>query len=41
MGISGKAGNIKGKKVAGGNPFEGPRRRKYPLPPLRRSGWTS
>jgi gluconate 2-dehydrogenase alpha chain len=40
MGTSGKAGNIRGKKVAGGNPFEAPRRRGYPLPPLRSSGWT-
>jgi gluconate 2-dehydrogenase alpha chain len=40
MGTSGKAGNIKGRKIAGGNTFEGPRRRKYPLPPLRSSGWT-
>jgi len=39
MGASGKAGNIKGTKVAGGNSFEGPRAREYPLPPLRRSGW--
>jgi gluconate 2-dehydrogenase alpha chain len=39
MGTSGKAGNIKGKKVAGGNTFEGPRAREFPLPPLRRSGW--
>jgi gluconate 2-dehydrogenase alpha chain len=39
MGASGKAGNLMGKTVAGGNPFEGPRRREYPLPPLRRSGW--
>ncbi|MGN6389933.1 MAG: GMC family oxidoreductase, partial [Burkholderiaceae bacterium] len=35
-GISGQAGNIQGKKIAGGNPFEGPRRRGYPLPPLQR-----
>jgi gluconate 2-dehydrogenase alpha chain len=40
MGTSGKAGNIKGKKIAGGNTFEAPRRREYPLPPLRPSGWT-
>ena len=33
-GISGKAGNLKGSTVAGGNPFEGPRSREYPLPPL-------
>ena len=39
MGVSGKAGNIKGKKIAGGNTFEGPRSGEYPLPPLRRSGW--
>jgi gluconate 2-dehydrogenase alpha chain len=31
LGISG-AGGV--------NPFEGPRSRDYPLPPLRRSGWT-
>src|SRR5204862_4965856 len=34
-GISGRAGNIKGKIVAGGNPFEGPRSRDYPNPPLK------
>ncbi|MBB2972954.1 GMC family oxidoreductase [Mesorhizobium sp. RMAD-H1] len=33
-GISGKAGNIKGAVQPGGNPFEGPRERDYPLPPL-------
>ncbi len=32
-GISGKAGNLKGQKQAGGNPFEGPRSREYPTPP--------
>src|SRR5258708_6219550 len=32
--ISGKAGNIKGEIQAGGNPFEAPRARDYPLPPL-------
>src|SRR5437868_12318544 len=32
--ISGKAGNIKGQIVPGGNPFEAPRAREYPLPPL-------
>jgi gluconate 2-dehydrogenase alpha chain len=32
--ISGKAGNIKGEVKAGGNPFEAPRAREYPLPPL-------
>jgi gluconate 2-dehydrogenase alpha chain len=33
-GIAGKAGNVKGKKMPGGNPFEGPRARDYPVPPL-------
>ena len=32
--ISGKAGNIKGTIQPGGNPFEAPRAREYPLPPL-------
>jgi gluconate 2-dehydrogenase alpha chain len=35
LGVSGKAGNIQGNKIAGGNVFEAPRRRDYPLPPLR------
>jgi gluconate 2-dehydrogenase alpha chain len=34
LGVSGKAGNIQGRKIDGGNPFEAPRRREYPLPPL-------
>lgn len=33
-GISGKAGNINGQIQPGGNPFEAPRSREYPLPPL-------
>ncbi|PRD44758.1 GMC family oxidoreductase [Phyllobacterium phragmitis] len=33
-GVSGKAGNINGKRQDGGNPFEGARARDYPLPPL-------
>jgi gluconate 2-dehydrogenase alpha chain len=32
--VSGKAGNIKGKIQPGGNPFEDPRSRDYPLPPM-------
>jgi gluconate 2-dehydrogenase alpha chain len=32
--ISGKAGNLQGQIQAGGNPFEAPRGREYPLPPL-------
>src|SRR6266566_6892533 len=39
-GVSGVAGNVKGKINHNGNPFEGRRRRPYPNPPLRRSGWT-
>jgi gluconate 2-dehydrogenase alpha chain len=35
LGVSGKAGNLQGNKIAGGNVFEAPRRRDYPLPPLR------
>ena len=40
MGVSGQAGVVKGKKIEGGNPFEASRNTPYPLPPLRRSGWT-
>src|SRR5258705_4176151 len=36
-GICGKAGNLKGKIVEGGNPFEGPRSREYPNPPMKTS----
>jgi gluconate 2-dehydrogenase alpha chain len=32
--VSGKAGNLKGKIVPGGNPFEAPRAREYALPAL-------
>lgn len=34
MGVAGRAGNIEGRTVEGGNPFEGPRQRDYPVPPL-------
>ena len=34
IGVSGKAGNLQGRKVEGGNVFEAPRRREFPLPPL-------
>src|SRR5580692_2370203 len=34
-GISGKAGNLNGVIQNGGNPFEGPRKRDYPLPPMK------
>jgi gluconate 2-dehydrogenase alpha chain len=35
LGTSGKAGNIKGKKIPGGNVFEDPRSRGYPTPPQK------
>jgi gluconate 2-dehydrogenase alpha chain len=34
-GTSGQAGNLKGAIQPGGNPFEGPRSRPYPTPPLK------
>jgi gluconate 2-dehydrogenase alpha chain len=34
-GTSGQAGNLKGTIEAGGNPFEGPRSRPYPTPPMK------
>ena len=40
VGVSGKAGNIQGKPDPAGNVYEGPRRREYPMPPLRGSGFT-
>ena len=38
VGVSGQAGNINGKIDPAGNTFEGPRKRDYPMPPLR---WTA
>src|SRR5437899_3749487 len=40
VGISGKAGNIDGHVDGRGNIFEGPRKREYPMPPLRSTGFT-
>jgi gluconate 2-dehydrogenase alpha chain len=37
IGVSGKAGNLNGEQIEGGNVFEGPRSREYPLPPLTTS----
>jgi gluconate 2-dehydrogenase alpha chain len=34
-GVSGKAGNLRGQKIAGGNVFEGPRSSEYPNPPMK------
>jgi len=38
-GTSGKAGNVQGDKIEGGNVFEGPRSRDYPTPPLKKTRW--
>jgi len=38
VGVSGHAGNVNGVIDPIGNPFEGPRKRGYPMPPLR---WTA
>lgn len=35
LGVSGKAGNLQGRKIAGGNPFEDARSREYPTPPMK------
>ncbi|HEV2200508.1 MAG TPA: GMC family oxidoreductase [Bryobacteraceae bacterium] len=40
VGVSGKAGNLQGKIDPAGNIFEGPRKREYPMPPLRDSDFT-
>jgi gluconate 2-dehydrogenase alpha chain len=37
VGVSGTAGNIMGEQIEGGNIFEGPRAREYPLPSLTKS----
>src|ERR1700733_14045773 len=34
-GVSGKAGNVGGKKIDGGNIFEGPRANEYPNAPIK------
>jgi gluconate 2-dehydrogenase alpha chain len=35
LGVSGKAGNLKGKQIEGGNIFEGWRSEEYPTPPTK------
>ena len=35
LGLSGKAGNLRGQKMEGGNPFEGWRSEEYPTPPTK------
>ena len=39
IGVSGQAGNITGKIDPRGNPFEGARKRVYPMPALRRTAF--
>src|SRR6266850_836197 len=39
VGVSGKAGNIQGQLDPRGNVYEGPRRREYPMPALRGTGF--
>src|ERR1700682_4306933 len=36
-GVSGKAGNLRGQKIDGGNVFEGPRSNEYPNKPMKLS----
>jgi len=38
IGISGQVGNVQGEIIAGGNPFEEPRRRGYPMWTCSRTG---
>jgi gluconate 2-dehydrogenase alpha chain len=38
LGVSGQEGNLQGRAIAGGNPFDAPRRDPYPMPALRTSG---
>jgi gluconate 2-dehydrogenase alpha chain len=40
LGVSGQAGNIGGERIPGGNPFEEPRNRGYPMPPLHSTAGT-
>lgn len=37
MGVGGKAGNLRGQRIEGGNIFEGPRSDEYPNPPHKMS----
>lgn len=34
-GTAGRAGNLRGNRQEGGNPFEGPRQNEYPNPPMK------
>jgi gluconate 2-dehydrogenase alpha chain len=39
IGVSGQAGNINGKLIDGGNPFEASRSREFPMPPMQSFGF--
>ena len=39
LGLSGKAGNLRGKQIEGGNIFESPRTHEYPTPPHSPTYW--
>ena len=41
MGVGGRAGNLKGRHIEGGNIFEGPRSHEYPNPPHPRTHVTN
>lgn len=41
MGVGGKAGNLGGKIVEGGDPFEGPRSHEFPNPPHKKTYFSS
>jgi gluconate 2-dehydrogenase alpha chain len=41
MGVCGKAGNLGGKRIEGGDPFEGPRSHEFPNPPHKLSYFPS
>ena len=36
LGVGGKAGNLRGRIVDGGDPFEGPRQQEFPLPAVQK-----
>jgi len=40
IGVSGRAGNLNGVLTGRGNAFEGPRKREFPMPPLRDTDFT-
>jgi len=41
LGLCGKAGNLRGQKMEGGNPFEGRRSEEYPNPPTKHGYYAS